>query len=132
MAQKTALHRYDAEAAAGAGTTDDTWRIPAELAADGIDEYVTHFLPNLVADPPPFTGSVHLHCTDTEGEWTVALDDSGSYDVTHGHGKATVALRGPAHDLLVTLWRRRAPGPPVEVFGEASVAEALIARTRID
>ncbi len=138
MAHKTALHRYDAEAAAdgdtndGSGTTHDTWRVPAELAADGIDEYLTHFLPNLVEDPPPLAGSIHLHCIDTEGEWTVALDDSGSYDVTHGHGKATVALRGPAHDLLVTLWRRLPLGPPVEVFGEASVAEALIARTRID
>ena len=32
MAQKTALHRYDAEAADGAGTTHERWRIPAQLA----------------------------------------------------------------------------------------------------
>ena len=132
MAHKTALHRYDAEAAEANGTTRDGWRIPAALAADGIDEYFTHFLPNLVEDPPPLAGSIHLHCTDTEGEWTVGLDDSGSYDVTRSHVKATVALRGPAHDLLVTLWRRLPPGPPIEVIGESSVADALIARTRLD
>ena len=105
---------------------------PGPAGADGIDENLTDFLPNLVEDPPPLAGSIHLHCTDTEGEWTIGLDDSGSYDVTRGHGKATVALRGPAHDLLVTLWRRLAPGPPIEVIGESSVAEALIARTRLE
>jgi uncharacterized protein (TIGR03083 family) len=138
MAQETAVHRCDAEAAAGAeatadaGASRDRLRIPAGLAADGIDEFLTHFLPDVVDDPPPLAGSVHLHCTDTEGEWTVALDDDGSYDVARGHAKATAALRGPAHDLLVTLWRRVPLGPPIEVFGETSVAEALIARTDLE
>lgn len=137
MAQETAVHRCDAEAAAGAegaGTepTGTVWRIPPELAADGIDEFLCHFLPDVVDDPPALAGSVHLHCTDTEGEWTVALDDAGSYDVSHGHGKATAALRGPAHDLLLTLWRRAPLGPPIEVFGESSLADSLLARTKLD
>ncbi len=77
-------------------------------------------------DAVPVGGSVHLHCTDVDGEWIVAADDDGADVVTREHAKGDAAVRGPAHDLLMVLWRRR-PLDTVEVFGDRAVAERLIA-----
>ncbi|MCI0347029.1 MAG: maleylpyruvate isomerase family mycothiol-dependent enzyme, partial [Chloroflexi bacterium] len=59
MAQETAVHRWDAEDAAGR-----SYAIEPALAADGIDEFLTFFLPNADKDAPPVAGTVHVHCTD--------------------------------------------------------------------
>jgi uncharacterized protein (TIGR03083 family) len=69
MAQETSVHRVDAERAAGRDH-----RIDPELAADGVDEFLTHFLRGVAKDSEPVDGSVHLHCADTDGEWTVSTD----------------------------------------------------------
>ena len=66
MAQETAVHRYDAERAAGR-----EWRIGAPFASDGVDEFLFHFLMWVDPDAAPLDGSVHLHCTDVDGEWLV-------------------------------------------------------------
>ena len=123
MAHEAALHRLDAEQAAGR-----EHRIDAVVAADGIDEFLTWFAPHADASAAPVHGTVHLHCTDTEGEWTVALGDDDTYSVTREHAKGDAAIRGPAHDLLRVLWRR-APLGTAEVFGDADLAAAFVART---
>ena len=41
--------------------------------------------------------------------------------VARDHAKADAALRGPAHDLLMVLWRR-SPLDAVEVFGDTAAA----------
>jgi uncharacterized protein (TIGR03083 family) len=119
-AQETAVHRVDAESAAGTPTPIDT-----TLAADGIDEFLTVFLPRL-ADNFGDVGeaTVHLHCTDVEGEWLVARRD-GVLTVTAEHAKGDVAARGRASDLLLFLWGRT-PADALEVFGDAD----LLARFR--
>jgi uncharacterized protein (TIGR03083 family) len=67
-AQETAVHRYDAELAAGTPTPIDT-----DLAVDGIDEILTVFLPRLADNFDAIgDGTVHLHCTDADGEWLFA------------------------------------------------------------
>ena len=118
--QETAVHRYDAEAAAGTPTPID-----AALAVDGIDEFLTVFLPRL-ADNFDAVGdaTVHLHCTDVEGEWLVARRD-GELTVTAEHAKGDVAARGSASDLVLFLWGR-VPADALEVFGDAD----LLARFR--
>jgi uncharacterized protein (TIGR03083 family) len=126
MAQETAVHRVDAERAAG-----NDHRLDAEFAADGVDEFLTHFLRWITEDAAPTGGSVHLHCADTPGEWTVTTDDDGGYAVTREHSKGDAALRGDAHDLLMVLWRR-APLASVEVLGARDVAERFVARTRLE
>ncbi len=123
MAQETAVHRTDAERAAGRDV-----RIDAELAADGIDEFLVRMLPDVRADAAPLNGSVHVHCTDTEGEWTVTPGDDGRPAVTVGHAKGDAAIRGPAHDLLMALWRR-AGTEPLEVFGDERLVERFLAQT---
>jgi uncharacterized protein (TIGR03083 family) len=123
MAHETAVHRIDAERASG-----HEHRIAAELAADGIDEFLEFFLPRAAADAAPLAGSVHLHCTDAEGEWTVRPGDGVGLVVARDHAKADAALRGPAHDLLMVLWRR-SPVDSVTVFGDADLATAFVNRT---
>ena len=70
-------------------------------------------------------GSVHLHCTDADGEWTVRPDGAGGHAVARDHAKADAALRGAAHDLLMVLWRR-SPLDAVTVFGDTDLAAAFV------
>ena len=126
MTQETAVHRVDAERAAGRDH-----RIDADLASDGIDEFLVHFLPDVADGAPALGGTVHVHCTDVDGEWVVRTDDDGADVVTREHAKGDAAVRGPAHDLLMVLWRRD-PLDTVEVIGDRAVAERLLARTNLD
>lgn len=122
MAQEVAVHRFDAERTAGRDH-----RLDAELAADGIDEFLTYFQPSTSSDAASLAGSVHLHVTDADGEWTVRPGDDSAAIVTREHTKADTAMRGPAHDLLMTLWRR-VPVDTVDVFGDRALADTFIAR----
>ncbi len=106
-------------------------RLAADLAADGIDEFLEFFFPLAAADAAPLAGSVHLHCTDADGEWTVRSDDGGGHVVARDHAKADAALRGPAHDLLMVLWRR-SPLDNVTVFGDTDLATAFVNRPPTD
>ena len=125
MAQETVVHRWDADFAAGASTP-----IESELASDGIDEFLTHMLGDVVTDAEPVGGSVHLHCTDVAGEWTVRPGDSSKQVVTREHAKGDAALRGAASDLLLALWRRQELAS-VDVVGDGAVAERFIAHTSL-
>ncbi len=126
MAQEVAVHRVDAERAAGRDH-----RIEPELASDGIDEFLEFFLSDIAKGAPALDGSVHVHCTDVDGEWLVTTDADGAYVVTREHAKGDAAVRGPANDLLMVLWRRD-PLDTVEVIGDRSVAERLVARTNLE
>lgn len=126
MAQETAVHRWDAERAAG-----NDHRIDAELAADGIDEFLYRHLEWVDPQGRPFGYSVHLHCTDVEGEWIVRPGADDQPAVTTEHAKGDAALRGTASDLLLVLWRR-APLSSVDVVGDAAVAERFVALSDLD
>jgi uncharacterized protein (TIGR03083 family) len=119
-AQETAVHRFDAQSAAGATAPVDT-----ELAVDGVDEFLTVFLPRLAAAAAALSdATLHLHCTDAEGEWLV-VRDGDDVVVTREHAKGDVAARGTASDLMLFLWGR-VPADQLEVFGDA----AALARFR--
>jgi uncharacterized protein (TIGR03083 family) len=109
MAQETAVHRWDA-----AGGAIDT-----ALAVDGVDEFLDFFVVQ------PVTASVHLHCTDAEGEWLLGPDG-----LQRAHAKGDAAVRGPAADLLLVLWRRRPPSS-VEVLGDPAALTALLAASAV-
>jgi uncharacterized protein (TIGR03083 family) len=121
MAQETAVHRVDAESAHG-----DPRPVPAALAADGVAELLEVFLaPH--SDGAPVGGrgeSLHLHATDTEGEWQLRLLPAG-VEVGRGHAQGDAAATGGASDLLLFLWGR-APADPLEVSGDP----ALLPRVR--
>lgn len=125
MAQETAVHRWDAQAAVGRAQPID----PA-LAVDGIDEFLDFFLPDVLEGTQVPIQSVHLHCTDASGEWLVSFSD-GEARVERVHGKGDVAVRGPASDLLLLLWRR-IPPQDVEVIGDTGALDRFLARTNLD
>jgi uncharacterized protein (TIGR03083 family) len=117
-AHEAAVHLADAQLAAGR-TVD----LAPDLAADGVDEWL-----GLIAAGTGLRGdgqSLHFHATDAglsgTGEWLVTRTPSG-ITVQRGHGKADVAVRGSAADLLLVLTRRLPPSAPgVEILGEQAL-----------
>jgi uncharacterized protein (TIGR03083 family) len=125
LAHETAVHRQDAQLAAGEGAAVDA--LPADLAVDGVDEALSLFLPLAYrADGFGSPASVHVHATDAEGEWVVRLADGVA--VTREHAKGDVAVRGTASDLFSVLWHRRDPSA-VELLGDADVFTRLLPYT---
>ena len=121
LAHETTVHRWDAELAAG-----DDPLIGGTFASDGIDEFLFQMIGRVSPGAGAAGGSVHLHCTDVDGEWTVRPQADGSLAVTREHAKGDAAIRGAASDLLLVLWRRL-PLEAVDVIGDADVAERFIA-----
>lgn len=122
MAHEMVVHGTDA-ALAGGRTPD----IDAALAADGIDELLTVLIPAKVTMGGAGVdglGSLHVHCTDTDGEW-LAAPSGGGLEVSRTHAQGDAALRGPAADLLLRLYNRGAGG---EVVGDPEVLAAFASR----
>ena len=121
-ALELAVHAWDARNALGEAPPVD----PA-LAADGIDELFTEFVPRrgLAGRFEGEGQTMHLHATDapagTNGEWLVRLAPA-AFEVTHEHAKGDAAARGTASDLFLFLWGR-VPPAALEVFGDASLLE---------
>ncbi|MBI4884682.1 MAG: maleylpyruvate isomerase family mycothiol-dependent enzyme [Actinobacteria bacterium] len=126
MAQETAVHRWDAEWAAKRDVP-----IESTLASDGIDEFLTHMIGDVADGAQPTGGSVHIHCTDTAGEWTLRPTESTGLAVAREHSKGDVAMRGAASEILLVLWRRRELAR-LDVVGDHDVAQRLIARTSLN
>lgn len=126
QAHEISIHRWDAEHAVGI----DPAPIDPVLASDGVDEYLELVVPRLVkrehiALPD---GSLHLHCTDTHGEWLVGTEPG--YTLVRAHQKGDAAVRGPAEALLLRLWNR--PSPRVDELspvGDERVLDAWLALT---
>src|SRR4051812_46896078 len=120
QALETMVHRWDAERAIGQPS-----EFPTALAADGIDEWLVSFAPRRLRgkDLSLIAGSIHLHCTDTEGEWTITIVD-GKARVEQGHAKGDVAARGRAESLMLLMWNRiGSQDPALEIFGDRSVLD---------
>ena len=118
--QEAAVHRWDLQNAASAADPDP---IAPEAASDAIDEMLHITLPWSVRADKTLPGTVHLHCTDTEGEWFVHPDGR----VEPIHAKGDVAMRGTASDLLLALYER-VPLDDVEIIGDDSLARTLVER----
>lgn len=121
QAMETAVHLHDMEQAVGSPGT-----MEAELAADGADEVLTEILPYYLSrrPVPDLKGSLHLHATDTAGEWSVDFSVSPAA-VSREHVKADTALRGPAAGLFLWLWNRQdAEQAGLEVFGDRAALDA--------
>ena len=117
---ETIVHRIDAQLAAGA-----PWSVEPAVAVDAIDEHLANIaasayfssgVANLTGE-----GSLHLHATDAEGEWMITLTPNG-FEITHEHGKGTVAARGEAQDLLAAV-TNRGKLDELEVFGDVDLLQ---------
>ena len=118
--QEAAVHRWDIQNAAA---TSPPAPIDPEAASDSIDELLAVTLPWTVNATKPLPGSVHIHCTDTDGEWLVHPDGR----VEAVHAKGDTALRGTASDLLLAAYNRVGVDA-IEVIGDDALARQLIER----
>jgi uncharacterized protein (TIGR03083 family) len=124
IAHESLVHRVDAELAVGAWPEAD----PA-VAADNVDELLTNALDRTARAFSGRSGlagagdSLHLHTTDTPGEWQLLRTAEG-FAVEYGHAKADAAVRGTARDVMLWLNGRVPQGEPgPERFGEDRVRE---------
>jgi uncharacterized protein (TIGR03083 family) len=129
MMHETVIHRWDALNALGVPFTLDP-----EIAQDTLREWtglaVPYAFQRWPAETAPLTGAgtVHLHATDAEAEFVI--DFTGQAPVVReGHEKASVAVRGPVIDLLLTVYRRRSPDG-LEVFGDRELLDLVLDRVR--
>ena len=113
QAHETAIHRADAEHAAGRTPSFD-----ADLAQDGIGELLLGFArrrSNAIATP----GRLALRASDGPS-WLVSFGgEKIESTVTDEEGDATV--EGTSSDLYLWLWNRPSPA---RVSGDASVADS--------
>ena len=112
MAHENTVHNWDTEGTLGAHSS-----VPPLLAVDGIEEKL--FMHPADADFPD--ASIHLHCTDCEGEWMLA-SSGGELEIKREHGKGDAAVRGKAEDILLYLWGRGQENR--ECFGDEEVMNA--------
>lgn len=113
MAQEVAVHLWDAMASQGLDFTID-----AELAADGIDEVSTMFVPMRVRAGALAPSATALLLEPTDVPDASVLVATGDVD-------ERVALRGPAQLLLLVLWGR-SPLAALDVDGDAQAAAAVL------
>ncbi len=119
-AHELAVHRFDVQAARSA-----TQPIDGALAVDGIEEIFAMIAAWRAGGQDVGSGAgetLHLHATDPDSEWTVALSPEGTV-VERRHAKADLALKGTASDLELTLYQRPPLGT-VQSFGDGSVLDA--------
>jgi uncharacterized protein (TIGR03083 family) len=130
QAHETAIHRADAQLAAGRQPSYD-----AQFAADGIDELLTGFFgrgerAGTDAGNPP--GRLLVRAVDTGDDWLVTLTADGRNVIDVGRGSGDTAnvrctLAGPASGLYLTLWNRSDPDAAgVTVEGDRTVMRAWL------
>ena len=112
LAIEVAIHRWDAEHAAEI----DPSPLDCDVAEAGIEEFVSEFLPGLLAThrADGLAGTLHLQLTDVAEEYWLDLDHGGAPcdDLT----AASTSIRGPATDIL--LWMTNRHPVHVDVRGE--------------
>ena len=96
QAHETGVHRWDIDPA--------STPIDAQLAADGIDEYL-----EIMAAPTSAEarGSFTLHAADVDRTWHLTVANDA---VQHGDDqeqRGAVRIEGTANDVLLAIWRRR-------------------------
>jgi uncharacterized protein (TIGR03083 family) len=117
MAHETAVHRVDAEIAViGVATPID-----GDLAADGIEEYLT-LADRALSEHPleGLSGRLGLRAEDADLVLTIAMADDG-VATEDGLDAAEAVVCGPASSLLLWLVRRLPLGA-LEVTGDEGVA----------
>ena len=118
-AHESAIHRYDAQRAFGIAQPVD-----ADLAADGLDEFIDLLLPIVVAhhgfELPAATYALESVEHD---RWLVRTGDGGS-GRAEPDTAADVTARGTSSALLLAL-NNRVPWTSLEVEGNAALLDDL-------
>jgi uncharacterized protein (TIGR03083 family) len=124
QAHETAIHRFDAQAAAPGGAPGPADAFEPAFADDGIDELIMGFAARRRYRLRGETArSLAIRATDTGGRWGVRLAD-GATEVRRGAGPADCVLDGPAAGLYAFAWNRcDSAAAGVTVNGDPAVLE---------
>lgn len=114
QAHETAIHRYDAENAAGISTQFDP-----TLASDGIDELLVCMAPRYEGFPK--TRTMAVHATDTDDRWHLTITPDELITV-RSNEPAEMTLSGNASDLYLAVWNR-GDDSNVTVTGDHDILE---------
>ena len=124
------VHRADAAAALG-----KRYELAPELAVGAIEDWLdTMTSRGYWENKPDFAAAMrgegqtlHFHATDAPGEW-LARREPDRIVLERTHGKADVALRGPATELLLVLSRRGSldTATGLEVHGDQALLHQWI------
>jgi uncharacterized protein (TIGR03083 family) len=131
QAHETAIHRADAESAAGA-----TPEYEADFAADGIDELIMGFGRRRKYQPGSAADGTRLRmlAADTGDAWLVEANQ-GRLQPRRNADRAEEAgctVSGPASGLYLYLWNRAdAAGAGVTVAGDPGLLTAWQASVRV-
>lgn len=124
------VHRADEDLA-----LQRDFELPADLAADGVTEWIDLITAGANPHDPPLPRgmTLHLHATDAglgpTGEWTITHDEDG-LNWSHDHTKGEAAVRGTATNLLLAITRRKSSADAgVEVIGDAAVWDRWLSRS---
>lgn len=103
QAHETAIHRVDAELAARI----EIQAFGVELAADGVDEYLTALVTGRSSRPrSDQPRSVQFECTDTDRAWAVSYNATDLVTVPTRTSDVDALISGTANDLYLWVWRR--------------------------
>lgn len=106
MAQETAMHRIDAELAAGLPVTP----VPADLGTDGVDEVLNQMLAyGSVAWPDEFAAMRGEHLAAEDGQDTITVSAGQRAWTVRPSPRQVVIENGPAESPRVLI--QGAPGP---------------------
>lgn len=129
--QEAAVHRWDAEDAAGRSFVIDTL-----AAADAVQEFLECSLPARVEGAAPIGGDVVLAAPDAGLSWVVGENDDATarfrrLEPGEAPPDPVAVVRGTASDLLLLLYRRR-HAADLDVEGDPAAADRLAARSNTD
>jgi uncharacterized protein (TIGR03083 family) len=125
QAHETAIHRADAESAAGEVTP-----FPAAFAADGIDELLVCFASRRGVRGP--ARRLLVRATDTGDEWLAEVGDGiTAHRAVRSAGDADCVVAGTACDLYLLLWNRVPIGGPVTVTGDPELLRSWQAQVKV-
>lgn len=127
QAHETAIHRVDAETAAG-----DVTGFPSAFGADGVDELLLRFV-NRPGTSLPVSAprSMTVRATDIPRSWSVTFAPTGFQIRTDPvEANTDLSVAGDAAGLYVMLWNRRDTSG-FEVDGEAELLDLWRESVRI-
>ncbi len=124
LAVELAIHRWDAEHAVGTDASSRPAPLNGAVAAAGIEEFVTEFLPGLLtrATGQRPSGTLHLHMRDDDTDRWIDLDNPA--DVVVGDGAAAIKVGGTRSDIL--LWMNHRDPDSLTVLGDRAALDGWI------
>jgi uncharacterized protein (TIGR03083 family) len=124
QAHETAVHRFDAQHAAGIKSGFDP-----VFASDGIDELVTGFATRAKDFPTANPRTMLIHAADTGDLWHLTLAPNG-ISAVRSDGPSDVTLIGAASDLYLVLWNR-AEDSAITVDGDGELLDLWHSSRRV-